>query len=122
VPGQQDVRRIVLSLPGTVEDGDGTFTFRVNGRLLLWLWRERVDPKKAKVPNPGVVVIPVRDEMDKQTLIDLEPDVIFTEPHFDGYSMVLVRLTKVELPMLEQLIRDAWALQSAKPKGRRRRG
>ena len=122
MPSQTDVRKLVLSLPGVKEDSDGSFTFRVNERMLVWLWRERVDPKKTKVPNPDVVVVPVRDEMDKQTLIGLDPDVIFTEPHYDGYAMVLVRLSKVERSMLERLIRDAWALQSAKPPGRRRRG
>ena len=122
MPNQGDVRKLALSLPDTTEDTDGSFTFRVNGRLLVWLWRERVDPKRAKVPNPDVVVLPVRDEMDKQTLIELDPQVIFTEPHYDGYAMVLVRLSKVDRAMLEQLIRDAWSLQSAKPAGRRRRG
>ena len=118
---QNDVRRIALALPGTTEDADDSFTFRVNGQLLVWLWRERVDPQKAKVPNPDVVVVPVRDEMDKQTLIGLDPETIFTEPHYDGYAMVLVRLSKVDRAMLERLIRDAWALQSAKPPPRRRR-
>jgi hypothetical protein len=103
------------------EDDDGSFTFRVNERLLVWLWRERVDPKKAKVPNPDVVVIPVRDEMDKEALVSGDPDVIFTEPHFDGYAMVLVRLSRVDDGMLERLIRDAWASQSAKPPAKRRR-
>ncbi len=122
MPTQADVRKLALSLAGTSEDDDGSFTFRVNGRMLVWLWRERVDPKKTKVPNPDVVVIPVRDEMDKQTLIAVDPDVIFTEPHYDGYAMVLVRLSTVDPGLLEQLVRDAWTLQSSKPPAKRRRG
>lgn len=117
---QTDVRRIALGLPGVTQDAD-SFTFRVNGRLLVWLWPERVDPKKRRVPNPDVVVLPVRDEMDKQTLLDLDPGVIFTEPHYVGWADVLVRLSKADAGLLTKLINDAWTLQTSKPPGRKGR-
>jgi hypothetical protein len=112
-----DLRRIASSLPGLAEDDD-SLTFRMNGRLVAWLWPERVEPRKRRVPNPGVLVVRVRDEMDKQTLLDLEPNSIFTERHYDGYAAVLVRLPRIELELLTRLITEAWELQSTKPQAR----
>jgi hypothetical protein len=108
----------MASLPGTSEEGD-SLAFRVNGRLVAWLWPERVDPRKRRVPNPDVLVVRVRDEMDKQTLIDLDPETIFTETHYDGYAAVLIRLPLVRDDLLARLVTDAWKLQSAKPPVRR---
>ena len=52
---QDDVRRIALSLPQTVEAED-RFAFSVvhNGKQkgILWVWHERVEPKKPRVPVP----------------------------------------------------------------------
>ena len=121
VPDLMAVDRIALSLAGVERDADGS-TYRVNGRLLAWLWLERVDPKKRRVPNPGVIVIPVADEMDKQTLLGMGDEAIFTEPHYDGYPAVLVRLSVADPELLEQLIRDAWVIQTSKSRGRIRRG
>jgi hypothetical protein len=115
-----DVRRIAASLPGLIEEQD-SLAFRANGRLVAWLWQERVDPKKRRVPNPDVLVVRVRDEMDKQTLLDMEPEAIFTEPHYDGYAAVLVRLPVVRGDLLNQLITEAWQVQSAKPPVRPRK-
>ena len=118
MPTQEDVRRICRQLPNVSEDEE-SFTFRVNGRLVAWLWPERIDPKKRRVLNPDVLVVRVRDEFDKQALIDMFPEVIFTEPHYEGYAAVLVRLSRIEMDLLERLIATSWSLQAEK---RTRRG
>jgi hypothetical protein len=43
------------------------------------------------------------------------PDVFFTTPHFDGYPAILVRLERIALDELEELIVEAWL--SRAPKG-----
>src|SRR5690606_9275199 len=90
-----DVRRIALSLPETLEE-PGRFAFAVRGedkpRPFVWEWRERVHPRKPKVPNPEVIVIPVASLEDKAFLLGLDGEKFFTEPHYDGYAAVLVRL------------------------------
>ena len=59
---QADVRRIALSLPGA-EEAEGRFAFEVRnkGKLkgFVWVWNERLEPKKPKVPNPGVIAVRV---------------------------------------------------------------
>ena len=110
-----DVRRIALALPDVVADGQ---TFRVNGHLVAWPWMQRIDPKKARVANPDVLVVRVASELDKQALMDLDPAAFFTEPHYDGYAAVLINLARIGEPMLSKLLADSWALAKAK---RRRR-
>lgn len=119
MPGQEDVARIALSLPGATQT-EGEFAFRVNGRQFVHAWLERRDPKKARVPSSEVVVIGVRDEMDTQTLLGSGNPALFTEPHFDGWPSILVRLSDVDESLLEKLITDSYevAVQKAPPKSR----
>jgi hypothetical protein len=106
MPGQDDVRRLALALP-EVEESAAEFGFSVAGKGFVWLWRERVDPKKKKVPNPEVVVLRVADLGEKEALIASVPGV-FTEPHYNGYKAVLVRLPEVALDDLAELVTDSW--------------
>jgi hypothetical protein len=112
---QDDVRRIALSLPQTIEAED-RFAFSVlhNGKQkgILWVWHERVEPKKPRVPRPDVVAIRVANESEKGTLLASDPDKFFTEPHYNGFPAVLVRLAAIERDELAELITDAWLCQA----------
>jgi hypothetical protein len=108
-----DVRRIVLSLPETTEDPAG-FRFFVDGKQFVWTWNERVHPKRARVPNPDVVAIRVANESEKEVLIEMDPDVFSTEPHYDGYPAILVRLPAVDLELLEVVLTDGWRSRAPK--------
>jgi len=121
MPSQEDVARICRALPGAIQT-EGEFAFRVNGRQFVHAWLERMDPKKARVPSADVIVVGVRDEMDKQTLLSSGNSGIFTEPHFDGWPDVLVRLADVDPAFLEKLITDSYDIAVAKgpPKSRSR--
>jgi hypothetical protein len=102
-----DVRRIALALPEVTVDDSGT-EFRVGGKLIAHPWLERLDPKKARVPNLDVLVVQIESEADKEVLIQMDPRAFFTEPHFDGYASIHVRFAEVDLPLLEKLLADAW--------------
>lgn len=112
-----DVRRIALSLPGTLEE-PGRFAFAVRGkdkpRPFVWEWRERVHPRKTKVPNPEVIVIPVASLEDKAFLLGLDGRKFFTEPHYDGYAAVLVRLPAITARELRPVIAEAWRCKAPK--------
>jgi hypothetical protein len=107
VATQDDVRRIALTLPETSE-GAADFRFLVDGKQFVWLWHERVDPKRARVANPEVIAVRVATEFDKETLIDMDPRVFFTEPHYDGYPAILVRLSAIDLDLLRVVLMDGW--------------
>ena len=112
---QADVRRIALSLPGA-EQEPGRFAFAVRNKDKLkgfvWIWRERVDPKKPKVPNPKVVALRVANLFDKDFLIASDPERFFTEPHYNGFPAVLVRLPAITVRDLRPLITEAWRCQA----------
>ena len=110
---QDDVRRIALGLPEATED-PGDLRFLVDGKAFVWLWRERIDPKRARVPNPDVLAVRVAHESEKETLIEMDPAVFFTEPHYDGYAAILVRLPVIELDLLEVVLRDGWRSRAPK--------
>ena len=90
-----------------VTESPEAFGFDVAGKAFAWLWRERVHPKKPKVPNPGVIVLRVADLGEKEALIASVPGV-FTEPHYDGYKAVLVRLAEVDSAVLAEMVTDSW--------------
>jgi hypothetical protein len=112
---QHDVRRIALALPDTREAEDH-FAFSVANRGkqkgFLWAWNERVHPKKPRVPRPDVVAIRVPDRIEKESLLASDREVFFTEQHYNGFPAVLVRLPRIGLVELEELIVDAWRSQA----------
>ena len=112
---QADVRRIALALPGTHE-AEGRFAFDVHNKDkpkgYAWVWMERVVEKKPRVPNPGVLAVRVANLIDKDLLISAEPTKFFTEPHYNGFPAVLVRLAAVKVAELRPLLMDAWRCQA----------
>ncbi len=111
-----DVRRIALTLPGT-EEAKGRFAFSVPNKGkqkgYAWVWLERVDPKKARVPNPRVLAVRVANLEQKDALLAAEPKKFFTEPHYNGYAAILVRLSEVKVSELRPLLEDAWRCASS---------
>jgi hypothetical protein len=115
VADQDDVRRIALSLPETSEE-EGRFAFSVANKGkqkgFVWVWMERVVPKKARVPNPEVVAIRVADQEEKELLLTADEGKFFTEPHYNGFPAILVRLPAIEVDELEGLITEGWRCQA----------
>lgn len=114
---RSDVRRICLALPET-EEVQGRFAFSVREKDKLkgiaWVWLERIDPKKARVPNNTVLAIRVPSLVEKDLRIAAEPKKFFTEPHYNGYPAVLVKLSEVRVPELRELLTEAWRCQAPK--------
>ena len=114
---QADVRRIALSLPETEEAKDRfAFSVRNKGKLkgFVWVWLERVAPKKPRVPQPKVIAIRTANLFDKDFLLASDSEKFFTEPHYNGYPAVLVRLPAVTVRELRPLITEAWRCQAPK--------
>jgi hypothetical protein len=103
----EDVRRIALSLPETIERAE-SLSFAVRGKGFVWPYRERVHPKKARVLQTDIVAVRVADEGEKEFLLTVDPETFFTTSHYDGYPAVLVRLAVISVERLEELLIDAW--------------
>jgi hypothetical protein len=117
---QSDVRRIALALPQTSE-ADESFAFSVASKgkqkKFVWAWNERVDPNKPRVAREDVVAVRVGDLEEKDELLASDASKFFTEPHYDGFRAVLVRLAEIEEGELEDLIVDAWRCQAPRKLG-----
>ncbi|HUA41903.1 MAG TPA: MmcQ/YjbR family DNA-binding protein [Streptosporangiaceae bacterium] len=112
-----DVRRLALSLPEVEEiDCDG-FDFRVGGHGFIWSYPER-RPGKPRVLRTDVAVVFVGDEAEKQALLLGEPEVFFTTPGYDGWPLVMLRLDRVDLSRLSELVVDAWRMRAPDEIGR----
>jgi hypothetical protein len=110
-----DVQRIALALPETTMDDDRiafSVTSKGTRKGIAWVWMERVHPKQARVPNLSVLAIRVRNLAEKDMLLAARPDTLFTEPHYNGFPAVLVRLAAVDVDELAGLIRNAWRCQA----------
>jgi hypothetical protein len=64
------------------------------------------------VPNPEVIAIRVRNNLEKEMLIEAQPTKFFTEPHYNGFPAILVRLAAVDVDELEVLMFNAWRCQA----------
>jgi len=115
VATRADVRRIALSLPDTDEaEGHFAFSVRNKGKLkgFAWVWMERIEPKKPRVANPGVLAVRVATVAEKDTLVSMEPTKFFTESHYNGFPAVLVRIAAVKVSELRILLEAAWRTQA----------
>jgi hypothetical protein len=79
-----------------------------------WPWKERIEPKKARVPNLGVLAIRVTNNAQKDLILSSDSRKFFTEPHYNGYPAVLVRLKEVTVADLRVLLEEGWRCQAPK--------
>lgn len=99
-----DLRRLVLALPGTTEGTwYGTPGYHVGGKGFLRLRTEDED---------GLLVLPVHDLGAKEALLTSRPEAFRTLPHYDGHAIVLLRLEAVDAEELGELVTEAWRLKA----------
>ena len=98
-----EVRELALALPGTTEaPAYGTPAWRVRGKPF------------ARIREDDVLVLWVADLGEKEMLIASDPAKFLTVPHYDGYAMVLVRMSAVDREELGELLTDAWRNRAPK--------
>jgi hypothetical protein len=103
-----DVHRIALSLPNAGQDGSKIRYLVDGGKAFAWTWKKRVHEKRARVEQLDIFAVRVSGEEEKQALIASDPEKFFTEPHYNGYPAVLVRLDAIDGEELSELLTDAW--------------
>jgi hypothetical protein len=104
MPTWDDVVEIGTRLPG-VEVGTSfrTPALRVRGKGMCRLRT-----------NPDALVLRVADMGEREALLQGQPEVFFSTPHYDGYPYVLVRLKLVDPTELGELLEEAWRVFAAK--------
>jgi hypothetical protein len=105
------VRRLARSLPQVEEIPSDGFDFRVGGKGFVWSYPER-QPGKPRVIRTDVAVLYVGDEDEKQALLLGEPDLFFTASGYREAPLVMLRLAKVGVERLSELVTDAWRMRA----------
>ena len=113
-----DVRRIALALPETSERlSRDLATWRVRDKMFVWERPLRPSDLRAlgdDAPTGPILGARVEHLIAKEAVLADDPEVFFTTPHFDGYPAVLVRLDKITLEELEEVIIEAWLNRAPK--------
>jgi len=111
VADADDVRALALALPHVIEIESDGFDFRVGNKGFVWSYPER-QPGRARVIRTDIAVLYVGDEAEKQALVLGEPEIFFTTPAYDGLPLVMLRLAKVDVDRLRELVTDAWHMRA----------
>ena len=113
-----EVRRLALALPQTSEDTSyGNTQWRVKDKGFVWerpLRRSDIAALGDQAPDGPILAARVEHVGIKEALLAQDPNVFFTTPHFDGYPAILVRLERIALPELDDLIVEAWLSRAPK--------
>ena len=108
-----DVRRLALALPQTVEGSgrEGMLSWRVKDKTFAWerpLRRGDLEALGDAAPKGPVLAARVPDLGAKEALVADDGGVYFITPHCNGYPAILVRLDRIAVPELEELLVEAW--------------
>ena len=63
---------------------------------------------EATPPEGAIVAVRVADLAEKEAVLFAHPKSVFTIPHFEGYSAVLIQLKTVTKKVLRDALIDAW--------------
>lgn len=92
--------QIAKSLPGTeLSTSYGTPSVKVRGKLMS-RWRTEAE---------GALAIRC-DFLDRQILLQAEPEVFFLTEHYRDYPMILMRLEKASAKTMLDVVDRAWRL------------
>jgi hypothetical protein len=114
----EDVRRLALALPETSEEVSRDLRqWRVKDKGFVWerpLRRSDIEALGDAAPDGPILGARVEHLGAKEALLADDPGVFFTTPHFDGYPAILVRLERIGLEELEEVIVEAWLARAPK--------
>jgi len=113
-----DVRRLALGMPEATEvDSRGRAQWRVKDKLFVWerpLRRSDLAALGDAAPDGPILGARVEHVVAKEAMLADDPGVFFTTPHFDGYPAVLVRLDRIGLEDLDEVVVEAWLARAPK--------
>jgi hypothetical protein len=113
-----DVRRLALALPESGERLSRELRqWRVKDKLFVWerpLRRSDLEALGDDAPDGPILGVRVEHLGAKEALLADDPAVFFTTPHFEGYPAVLVRLDRIGLEDLDEVIVEAWLARAPK--------
>jgi hypothetical protein len=118
MPTWEDVQRIAMSLPQAGERiSRERRQWRVNDKLFVWerpLRPRELAELEGDIGNGPILGARVEHLVAKEALLADDPRVYFTTSHFEGYPAVLVRIDRIALAELEEVVTEAWLARAPK--------
>ncbi|HTE39999.1 MAG TPA: MmcQ/YjbR family DNA-binding protein [Steroidobacteraceae bacterium] len=94
--------KIALKLPGTEESVSyGTPSVKVKGKIL----------SRLRTEAEGALAL-VCDFVDREMLLQADPNAFFLTDHYRNYPMILIRLDKIRADALPDLVERAWRMRA----------
>ena len=113
-----DVRQIALGLPEAEERlSRDTRQWRVKDKLFVWerpLRKSDLQALGDAAPTGPILGVRTEHLVAKEAILQSDPAVFFTTPHFDGYPAVLVQLDRIGVEELREVIVEAWLARAPK--------
>ena len=113
-----DVSRLALGLPETSEGTSfGNRAWKVKDKGFVWerpLRKSDLAALGDQAPDGPILGARVEHVIAKEALLQDDPGVYFTTPHFDGYPAVLIRLGEISVEDLEEVVVEAWLARAPK--------
>lgn len=115
-----EVDAIASELPevtSRVGGHDAMRQWQVRKKTFVWerpLRKSDLEALGNAAPDGPILGAWLADEGEKFALIEGNPGVYFTTPHFSGYAAVLVNLDAIGSGELAELITDAWLNRAPK--------
>jgi hypothetical protein len=114
----QDVQRIALALPEASERmSREKRQWRVKDKLFVWerpLRAKEIEELGEAAPDGPILGARVEHLGAKEALLADDPSVYFTTSHFKGYAAILVRLDRITVEDLDEVIVEAWLARAPK--------
>jgi hypothetical protein len=109
------VQAIGLAMPDVeVSTAYGATCLKLRGHLLAC-------PALNKSAEPNTLVVKVSFDQ-RDALLTEAPDIFYVTDHYVNYPSVLVRLPRIRLDVLRDLLRTSWQfVNTQKPTGKRKK-
>ncbi|WP_328349446.1 MmcQ/YjbR family DNA-binding protein [Streptomyces sp. NBC_00445] len=100
----EDVRTLALALPDTEERVTWNQpTFRVSGKIFAWITEDEL-----------CAGVKVDGKAERDELVASAPETFFYTDHDSRYNVVQLRLNRIEVGELDELVRAAWRATAPK--------
>jgi hypothetical protein len=101
--GEDDVRRVALSLPGVSEQPYNRLPGSGCGATFSPAYEQ-----------PDAIFVRCVDIAERDGLLSSEPEKFFVTAHYRGYPGMLVRLSAIDIDELTELLTESWRLTAPK--------
>ena len=103
MPSWDLVKELARKLPEVEESTSyGTPALKVKGKLF------------ARLREDGETLVLFADFMEREALIQADPDVYFCTAHYEEWPMILVRLPVVDPEELREAVVESWCRRAPK--------